>query len=58
MEKLSLSIFDDLERKAADPEVKLMLLCNPHNPAGRVWSKQELCQSERFVFVMGDSHCR
>ena len=28
--------FDDLERKAADPAVKLMLLCNPHNPAGRV----------------------
>ena len=30
--------FADLERKAADPEVKAMLLCNPHNPAGRVWS--------------------
>ena len=34
--------FDDLERKASDPKVKLLLLCNPHNPAGRVWSKQEL----------------
>lgn len=31
--------FDDLERKASDPKVKLMLLCNPHNPVGRVWSK-------------------
>lgn len=29
--------YDDLERKAADPKVKVMLLCNPHNPAGRVW---------------------
>lgn len=28
--------FDDLEKKAADPKVKLLLLCNPHNPAGRV----------------------
>ena len=34
--------FDDLERKAADPAVKLMLLCNPHNPAGRVWTPAEL----------------
>lgn len=34
--------FEDLECKAADPSVKLMLLCNPHNPAGRVWSREEL----------------
>ena len=34
--------FIDLERKAADPSVKVLLLCNPHNPAGRVWTKQEL----------------
>ncbi|MDE6574582.1 MAG: aminotransferase class I/II-fold pyridoxal phosphate-dependent enzyme, partial [Muribaculaceae bacterium] len=34
--------FDDLEQKAADPKVKLMLLCNPHNPAGRVWTREEL----------------
>ena len=27
--------FDDLERKASDPKAKLLLLCNPHNPAGR-----------------------
>ena len=30
--------FDDLEHKAADPETKLLLLCNPHNPVGRVWT--------------------
>ena len=30
--------FDALERTAADPAVKLMILCNPHNPAGRVWT--------------------
>lgn len=34
--------FDDLERKAADPANKLLLLCSPHNPVGRVWSAAEL----------------
>lgn len=34
--------FADLEKKAADPAVKLMLLCNPHNPAGRAWSREDL----------------
>lgn len=34
--------FDDLERKAADSEAVLLLLCNPHNPTGRVWTVDEL----------------
>ena len=34
--------FDDLERKAADPANKLILLCSPHNPVGRVWTAGEL----------------
>lgn len=34
--------FAGLERKVADPKVKLLLLCNPHNPAGRAWNRQEL----------------
>lgn len=34
--------YEDLERKAADPRVKILLLCNPHNPVGRVWTKEEL----------------
>lgn len=34
--------FDDLERKAADPRCTAMLLCNPHNPVGRVWTREEL----------------
>ena len=34
--------FTDLEDKAADPAVKVMLLCNPHNPACRVWTRDEL----------------
>src|SRR5690606_32208352 len=34
--------YDDLENKAADPAVKLLLLSNPHNPVGRVWTAEEL----------------
>ena len=34
--------FHDLEQKASDPCTKMIFLCNPHNPVGRVWSKKEL----------------
>ncbi len=34
--------FDDFEEKAIDEKVKIFILCNPHNPVGRVWSKDEL----------------
>lgn len=51
--------FEDLENKTADPAVKLLLLCNPHNPVGRVWSRDELIEIERIcrkndVFVVAD----
>lgn len=55
--------FDDLALKASDPKVKVMLLCNPHNPVGRVWTKDELLQIgniclEHNVFVIADEiHC-
>ena len=55
--------FADLERKAADPEVKAMLLCNPHNPAGRVWTPAELhrigelCLRHDVVVVADEIHC-
>lgn len=55
--------FDDLERKAADPAVKLMLLCNPHNPAGRVWTREELqrvaaiCRKHGVLVVADEIHC-
>nr|WP_319400711.1 MalY/PatB family protein [uncultured Carboxylicivirga sp.] len=55
--------FDDLEAKAADPKAKVMLLCNPHNPAGRVWTKEELARIGEIcfrnnVFVVSDEiHC-
>ena len=55
--------FDDLECKASDPEVKLMLLCNPHNPAGRVWTREELirigeiCIRHGVTVVADEIHC-
>ena len=55
--------WEDLTRKAADPKTTVMLLCNPHNPAGRVWTREELeligriCL-ENGVFVISDEiHC-
>lgn len=55
--------FEDLDRKTADPEVKLMLLCNPHNPAGRAWTKDELekigqiCFKNNVLVVSDEIHC-
>lgn len=55
--------FADLEAKAADPAAKLLLLCNPHNPSGRVWTPaelQEICRicQQHDVFVVSDEiHC-
>ena len=50
---------DHLESVAAEPENKLLILCNPHNPIGRAWSKQELSAlseicSANQVFVIAD----
>lgn len=36
--------FDDMEEKLASPEVKAFILCNPHNPTGRVWTREELAR--------------
>ena len=42
-DNLSYSIdFKDLEEKLANPNTKMMLLCNPHNPIGKVWSMEDL----------------
>ncbi len=54
---------EELERKASDPAVKLMLLCNPHNPAGRVWTREELeemaaiCRRNGVFVVADEIHC-
>ena len=55
--------YDDLEEKTKDARVKLLLLCNPHNPAGRVWSKEELsqvgkiCAQNHVIVVSDEIHC-
>ena len=51
--------FDDLESKAADPKNKILILCSPHNPVGRVWTEAELGQVAEIclrhnVFVIAD----
>lgn len=55
--------FEDFEQKASDPGVKVFLMCNPHNPAGRVWTREELTRLGEIclkhqVFVISDEiHC-
>lgn len=55
--------FEDLEVKMQDPALKLMLLCSPHNPVGRVWKKEELlrlfalAQKNNVCIVSDEIHC-
>lgn len=54
--------FVDMERKIADNHVKMLLLCSPHNPVGRVWTKEELlrvgeiCQKHGVLVVSDEIH--
>jgi cystathionine beta-lyase len=55
--------WDDFERKCADEKTTAFLLCNPHNPGGRVWTREELAKmgaicAKHHVFVISDEiHC-
>jgi cystathionine beta-lyase len=55
--------FDDFEEKVSDPRAKLFILCNPHNPVGRVWSREELtrigniCLRNGVIIVSDEIHC-
>ena len=55
--------FADLEAKLADPQTSLMILCNPHNPVGRIWTRKELarigalCQKHRVTVISDEIHC-
>ena len=55
--------FDAFEEKCKDPQAKLFVLCNPHNPAGRVWTKEELahlneiCMRNQVLVVADEIHC-
>lgn len=55
--------FEDLEQKLAHPLTTMMILCNPHNPAGRIWSVKELreigklCKKHHVVILSDEIHC-
>jgi cystathionine beta-lyase len=55
--------FDDFERKITDCGVKLFILCSPHNPVGRVWTREELermnavCARHGVIVVSDEIHC-
>ena len=55
--------FEDFERKIAKHQVKLFILCSPHNPVGRVWSLDELrrvgdiCRKYDVLIVSDEIHC-
>lgn len=55
--------FDDLEQKLSDPEARVLILCNPHNPVGRVWTRDELrrvaeaCMRHNVFVISDEIHC-
>lgn len=55
--------FDNLETLASDPRNKLLILCNPHNPTGRVWTRTELesirdiCRRHDVIVISDEIHC-
>lgn len=55
--------FEDLEKKLAHPLTTMMILCNPHNPAGKIWNRQELerigtlCKKYHVTVVSDEIHC-
>lgn len=55
--------FEDLERRLASPKATAMLLCNPHNPTGRVWTREELrrigglCLKYNVFVISDEIHC-
>jgi cystathionine beta-lyase len=54
--------FEDFEKKASDDKVKIFILCNPHNPVGRAWSRDELerlgeiCLKHNVLVVVDEIH--
>ena len=55
--------FIDLENKLKDPNNTMLILCSPHNPVGRVWTKDELkkivdlCQENEVLIFSDELHC-
>ena len=55
--------FEDLEKKLSMPQTSLMILCNPHNPVGRIWTREELakigalCNKYGVTVLSDEIHC-
>ena len=55
--------FDDLEKKFSDPQTTLMILCNPQNPAGKIWDRKtlekvgDLAKKHAVTVVSDEIHC-
>ncbi|MCH5199904.1 MAG: pyridoxal phosphate-dependent aminotransferase [Oscillospiraceae bacterium] len=55
--------FADLEEKLSDPQTALMILCNPHNPIGKIWDREtlakigSLCKKHNVTVLADEIHC-
>lgn len=55
--------FDDLEKKLSDPQTRLMIWCNPHNPIGKIWDHATqarvcaLCERHHVAVISDEIHC-
>ncbi len=55
--------FEDLEKKLSDPQTTMMILCNPHNPIGKIWDKKtlkkigDLCFEHHVTVISDEIHC-
>lgn len=55
--------FEQLEEALADPQTSMMILCNPHNPVGKLWDREtlarigELCARHHVLVVADEIHC-
>lgn len=54
---------EDLEEKLADPQTSMLILCNPHNPVGKIWDREtlerigELCFKHHVLVLSDEIHC-
>ena len=55
--------FEDLEEKLSDPQASMLILCNPHNPIGKIWDREtlerigELCMKHHVLVLSDEIHC-
>ncbi|ONI38387.1 aminotransferase [Candidatus Epulonipiscium fishelsonii] len=55
--------FEDFEEKCKDPNAKMFIYCNPHNPIGQIWSKDdtsrllEICEKNNVIMFSDEIHC-